>query len=60
MKRRDSHSGARSREKKCTASVIVAALSKRERPRKVPPVFINTIPTCTSNTNVRCFGRLIK
>jgi len=59
MKRRGSCSGGRGREKECITLRIVAT-PKRERPSKDSLVFVNTIPSSTSNISLRCSTRLNK
>ena len=60
MKRRGSCSGGRGREKECATPVIASTPSKRGRPPKDPLVFVNTIPTSTSNTPLRRSTRFKK
>ena len=52
--------GDRGREKECATPVIVATPFKRGRPPKDSLVFVNTIPTSTSNTLLRHSTRLTK
>jgi hypothetical protein len=54
MKSRGFCSGGRDREKECVTLVIATTPSKRGRPLKDPLVFVNTNPTSTSNTTLRC------
>jgi len=60
MKCRSSCSRDKSREKEYVISGIVATPSRRGRPPKDHLVFVNTIPTSTSNTPLKHSTRLKK
>lgn len=60
IKRRGLCSEGRGRKNECATLVIAATPSKRGRPPKGPLVFVNTIPTSTSNTHLRCSTRIKK
>ena len=53
MKHRGLLAGGRGREKECAKLVIIANPSKRGRPPKGLLVFVNGIPTSTSNTPLK-------
>jgi len=60
MKPKGSCSGGRGREKECVTPGIIATPFKEWRPPKDPLVFVNTIPTSTSNTLLKRSTRLKK